>query len=335
MSKFLNIPNGDYRIKVQEGGDIVLDTGTDTGTVTITGDLIVQGEQTTVNTTELDIEDNLIVLNNSDSPGSGIGGIDQYSGIQIFRGTGGDAAFLVYDDLLTDPVTANTVPGLWRFGVGDIRGSNELKGIYINSISTGGDELVIRTIDEPITVEVSVNADPDGGYSTLLTEDKHITNKKYVDDAISTAFATVFLSQIGDGTVSISSVTVLDEETTGNPSTVEVAVDGISVANFYDNRVELGDLRFSGTQIEPFTSNEDLILSAPGTGSVRIDDTIHINSVPGIDDIILSPAIPGDGVKIYTRDEAQGKTGIYFVNQNETRDELVSKSRSLLFSMLF
>jgi hypothetical protein len=38
---------------------------------------------------------------------------------------------------------------------------------------------------------------------------------------------------------------------------------------------------------------------------------------------------------IYSRAEAAGKSGIYFVNTENTRDELVSKNRALLFSMLF
>ena len=53
MSKFLVVNDGDYTIKVQSGGKITLDTGGSTGSVEITGDLIVQGDQTTINTQEL------------------------------------------------------------------------------------------------------------------------------------------------------------------------------------------------------------------------------------------------------------------------------------------
>jgi hypothetical protein len=34
-------------------------------------------------------------------------------------------------------------------------------------------------------------------------------------------------------------------------------------------------------------------------------------------------------------DQDAGKTGLYFINAEETRDELVSKNRALLFGMLF
>ena len=50
MSKFLVVNDGDYTLKVQSGGNITLDTGVSAGAVTITGDLIVQGDQTTINT---------------------------------------------------------------------------------------------------------------------------------------------------------------------------------------------------------------------------------------------------------------------------------------------
>ena len=38
---------------------------------------------------------------------------------------------------------------------------------------------------------------------------------------------------------------------------------------------------------------------------------------------------------IYSRPEGIGKSGIFFVNTENNRDELVSKNRALLFSMLF
>ena len=54
MTKILDIPNSNYKIAVQPGGNITLNTGVDVGQVIITGDLLVQGEQTTLNTTELE-----------------------------------------------------------------------------------------------------------------------------------------------------------------------------------------------------------------------------------------------------------------------------------------
>ena len=99
MSKYLNVPNGNYKVSVQTGGTITLDTGLETGTVEITGDLIVRGEQTTINTTELDIEDRIITLNSGET-GSGISvlpGVPRASGFKVDRGNSSDA-FFNYDE---------------------------------------------------------------------------------------------------------------------------------------------------------------------------------------------------------------------------------------------
>ena len=48
MSKFFRVDGGDYKITVQNGGQIILDTGSEEGTVVITGDLRVEGVTTTV-----------------------------------------------------------------------------------------------------------------------------------------------------------------------------------------------------------------------------------------------------------------------------------------------
>ena len=86
MSKFLVVNDGDYTIKVQSGGKITLDTGGSTGSVEITGDLIVQGDQTTINTQELDVEDSIIRVNRNDSTPGGVA--SPGAGIEIYNGLG-------------------------------------------------------------------------------------------------------------------------------------------------------------------------------------------------------------------------------------------------------
>ena len=81
--------NGDYAISTVGASDNVSIT---THTVTITGNLIVAGTQTTVNSVDTDIADRLIVLNKGES-GAGVTG--NISGIQLDRGSATDAR-LVY-----------------------------------------------------------------------------------------------------------------------------------------------------------------------------------------------------------------------------------------------
>ena len=42
MSKYVNVPTGNYSVIVQDNGTITLDTGIQTGNVIVTGNLTVQ-----------------------------------------------------------------------------------------------------------------------------------------------------------------------------------------------------------------------------------------------------------------------------------------------------
>jgi len=91
MSEFLQT-NGDYNIKVREGGVVKIDVGPPSagGNVVITSDLIVQGDTLTVEAENLNVRDNIIQLNFGEE---GAGVSLRYSGLQIDRGTLDPASF--------------------------------------------------------------------------------------------------------------------------------------------------------------------------------------------------------------------------------------------------
>lgn len=70
--------------------------GTISGDVTIHGNLVVQGTATSIETTNLEIKDKIIILNNGES-GPGVSG-DGISGIEIDRGSGQDKARIIFDE---------------------------------------------------------------------------------------------------------------------------------------------------------------------------------------------------------------------------------------------
>lgn len=337
MSKYLLIPHGDYKISVQDTGKIVLDTGF-SGEVEVTGNLKVLGTTTTIESVDLSVDDNIIILNDGETANTV--SLNQ-SGLRIDRGerlgSGGLDAYVIWDEQVNwyGPTTAEgegpvTIEsgGFW-FKKGDAT----TVGIKTNSITTdgGGNLYLINTGTGVISVEGTNN------YESNVTDPDHIPNKKYTDDAISTAFATVLLKQIGDGTNDPTTVITKDSETTGLLSNVEFNIDSVNVAKMYQDRFELYDLSIESTKIETTSSNEDLILMASGTGSVRINDTLHINYTPDIDpqDSLLDPVFPNDGAKVYIKDQAEGGTGVFFANAEQTRDELISNNRSLIYSMIF
>jgi hypothetical protein len=322
MSKYLNVPNGNYKISVQTGGTIFLDTGFDTGTVEISGNLIVQGSTTTVNTSELTIEDRVIELNRGDNAAAGIQGTEKFSGIEINRGTR-PHAFFGYDE---------DVEGFIGFD-----GSNNLISFRTNEINTGNQQLLLDAGSSTINVSPTVDYEKKvftyvgstlTGYNPANAD--IVPNTQAMVDYVAFNFANVFLRQIGDGDVTISSIEIDDFENTGDPSVITFKIDGNIVAEVYDDRWDFDQVRITGTTIETIASSSaDLVLRANGAGNIRIDDMLHINSTTDI------PAYPDDGIKLYVSDQYSGKTGIYFINAEQNRDELVSKNRALLFGMLF
>ena len=116
---------------------------------------------------------------------------------------------------------------------------------------------------------------------------------------------------------------------------ISVTVDDNVISGFYSNRVELADLQILGNEISTYNSNDSLLLSAPGTGTVKIKDTLELTKTPGDDEGLSNPTAPSEGIKVYSKTPGPGKTGLYFVNENDDQDEIISKNRALLYGMLF
>ena len=166
----VSIPNNDYIIKVTPGGTITLDTGPVQGNVVFTGNITVGGSQTVVNSTNLDVQDNIITVNYGES-GTGI--TLNTAGLQIDRGTLTDAQ-IVFDETFTwtDPVTDTSVSGGFVFK----NLANTLVGIRTVSIdSNGGDLYLINSGTGVISVTGTNN------YEGSVVDDDHIPNKKYVE----------------------------------------------------------------------------------------------------------------------------------------------------------
>lgn len=352
MSKFLRVPDGDYKVEVQPGGRITLDTGTDQGQVRVTGDLIIEGDTTTVQSINLTVSDNIIIVNAGET-GNGVT-LDR-AGVQIERGNFVDT-YIVFDERIQwAPPGGATRNGAFTF----VDETDAFVGLRVNSITTGGGDLgLIGSGSGVITVSGTTNyeqqvfyyTDPDtidinGGPNVNGVRDSdYIPNAKSIADYINSFFEGQFQDAISEGLVSPTTVEVKDFEITGTPSEIIFSVDNQIVANFFDNRLELNDLRISGTKIETTNSNEDLVLSAPGTGAVRVQDVLGIYKTPSIDDpdqnliepgIQYAPLAPESGVNLYTTDRSVGGTGILFVHEDETRDEIISNNRALVYSMLF
>ena len=315
MSKTLNVNTGNYKVKVPDGGTITLDTGS-AGNVALTGNLQVAGTQTTVNSTNLDITDNIIVLNKGET-GSGI--TENTSGIEIDRGTSTNAQIL-FDETVSfnDPITETVKPGTFVFKTKD----NAIIGLRTNAITTGGGDLyLINSGTGVISVSGTNN------YEDQITDDDDVPNKKYVDDAITTGIQTITIQSIARGD---SNLTLFDESIDGGISALKISIDGAEVAQFKKNTTEIEDIVFQDNTISTLTSATDLTLSSSGTSFVTIDGVLKMPIQAN-----GATITPGTNIAVYGKDPAIGNSGVWYTNKDSYEDELISTNRSLLFSMLF
>jgi len=342
MSKVVNVENGNYIVKVEPGEHIILDTSRGQvnasnqliGKVIINGQLEVKGKTTTINSTDLDINDNIIVLNKY-KDGSGISTVlEGQSGIEIDRGANGSRVRMVWDESIGWEMGGDRGQGTFRF---EDQGYGTLP-IFINGIKSPG-TLFIDVGNEFISVTNSIDYERkvfnyfgtdiiDNGNDAILDDDA-IPNARAVVDYMYYAFA-----NIGTGSIISTydtSVIAYDFDFDGDPSRVEVTVDGDLKLHIDETHITTKGLQFYENNIHPAQAGKDLELTAINGGVVVIDHVAQINEIaPGND-----PIKPNEGVRLYTSDEGPGDTGLYYVNKDETRDEIISRNRSLVFSMLF
>jgi hypothetical protein len=96
-----------------------------------------------------------------------------------------------------------------------------------------------------------------------------------------------------------------------------------------DTTPELGgNLDVNGQQIVS-ASNGDIVLAPDGTGTVKIESTEL-----AFDRLTTDPTAQADYNLLYHKTEGSGGTGLYF-KTNSTSDELVSKSKAIVYGIIF
>lgn len=305
MSRTLKISDSNYKLSVANGGTITFDPGSN-GVVTVTGNLRVLGATTSVETSNLEIDDNLIVLNKGDSgPGVIAGG--GLSGIDIYRGSSTPSAQILYKES-TDTVIFNF-------------SDNALIGIETKEIKINGTTTLIADTG---TNTGALKATGVTDYWTKVVDDDHLANKRYVDEAILDFFESPVLSSIGQGD-SLFSV----EDAFGPNGITRLVIDGVEVATWTSTEHNVNNIKFANGEITATNSTSDLILRGGGAQSVAVDDVLKLLTVN------LEPITDSDGVKLYSKPAQFGGSGVYFVNTDSTKDELISKNKALAYSYIF
>lgn len=365
MGQFLRV-NGDYNIKTADGAKITFDTGPaiSGGEVRITGNLVVEGTQTTVEAANLNVNDNLIVLNSGET-GAGISLV--YSGIQIDRGTLSPVG-IIYDEAADAWLFAAGGPSIedggasvpFDYSTSRIRVREVLTDPTLESVFNDGDGNKRRgdlTLIKTGTGVVNVSGTTT--YELNVTDDDDIPNKKYVDDSILNNPTFQILRDdtrvivadanvlSGPGSVAYLSSTT-GHTTEGGASAVSVVVDTDLVAQFYNDRLLVGNgqggvsgLEIDGINFEIRTENsvtdQDIFIKTDGTGAET--GKLRTNVALKLDKRASTITYQSGFTLIYAKEPDLGTSGVWFANDSLTphyrSGELISKNKALVFSMIF
>ncbi len=343
MSRILKVSQSNYHVQVTPNGTITLDTGNETGTVIVTGNLNVLGNTTYINVTDLQVEDNIILLNRGEAGPSGVSEIT--SGIQIQRSAGSEStefpdAQLLFDESVThyDPIADDTVLGTFVFKTTD----DKLVGIQAASLGTApGSDLSFDLQNDTDAVLKLVNAT---NYEDRLfpvsdpTGNNYLTTRKFVTDYVLADVSGMAVvdkiytsSDLLDPSIAFSIV-----ETTNTNIKFSIKTLGDSLPSLRASITSTG-LNVDNVNIYQNTvrntSAADLILTAT-TNYIEIDSILKLD-----DQTAFETSVAGR-TKLYSRSnlttlaQTAGRTGIFFSN-NIASDELVAKKRALLWSILF
>ena len=420
MSKIVRVQDGDYKVVTGVGGTITLDTGTNVpfepdgwqGGVVVTGDLLVLGNTTTVESEELYIKDNIVHINSGET-GAGVSTLGSTAGFQIDRGSLPSTFILWDENVQTGPFDSGTFVfvdetynPLVPLDIG-----NSLKPIATNGIHTGGENLYLiagagngvvtvsgtsnyeqRVLDYnklnvslPIVniqrssgtatisidgnlndygivstnyVDINCTADTSFSASLALITVLNSTTFTYVSPGVDVA-STAYLSGLAGNVVPNA---IYDTDTIPNMQAVvdfaksAISTYGVDINNIgqADTRVVATDLSVTGDAskiVFNVDADEKAVINNFGShfGNIRINNSsignykslgennlVELNSILSLQIRGTDPTTTTAGyVKLYSKDgQGTGGTGLYFLNTLGTKDELISKTKALLYSLI-
>lgn len=330
-----------YKIILNENGVFTIDIGGDDGVLNVNGNLNVTGTTTTVGSSDLVVTDNTITVNNGET---GTGVTLGTAGIIVDRGIYTNANFLYDESLLT---IVNGTPlgshGAWSFYHDD----GEPGGLYTTSIIAGeGNDLNLLYGQTSGTINVSGYTDyekqvfpytgsditPNPSRDDRLsapTDNDIIPNIQAVIDYVRNYHEYNWQDAIKAPTPDGDTQVKVFDTAGGDPtSKAAISVDGITVVEVFSSQTNIEEIKIEDATISPLNINGNLTLAAEGTGSIFTEFPMEFAKRS-------DPAAPSDGVKIYSKEEADGGTGLYFINENSTTDELISRNKALLYSIIF
>jgi len=271
--KVLNVSNGDYKVTVQDGGTIILNTGPNTGEVIITGDLTVLGNTTSVETTVMQIEDNVIVLNLGETSAAVTEGT---SGIEIERGTSPNPSFVWDESIVAFVPGSGAVTGAWV----PRRAPGVTSALRVQSIDTNGGNLHLINSGSSGVVTVTgtgnyerniltyvdnISYNPSFGVSII--DDDRIPNIKAVADFTASSLTTYLPPAFGSGDTIAEGFDTIAFQGTGSISGTTLTISSVTFGI-----LEVGDT-ITGIGVLPSTTITGAITGIGGLGTYTVNNT--------------------------------------------------------------
>ena len=348
--KVVNVSAGDYRVNVQSGGTITLNTGSQAGTVVITGDLLVAGNTTTVESETMTVKDNIITINSGEASAGVNAALGYQAGIAIDRGSLPDT-FILFDEQVNHLNAAgNSTQGTFTF----VNSSSGLVGIQTPSINTEGQNLyLINSSTGYVTVTGTSNYERQilsyaawdavgnprpvyaAGVIALTADEDGLVNTQALEDYVDAKLYAFSDTNILEGDTSVE---VFDSSAGHAPSRIVFTVDGTERGQFNNSGFDVDDINIYQNIITTRNTNSDLVLRS-ATGLIELDGYLILKDQPIDINVEVGTA------SVYTKSTTGGgDTGLYFVNTKVDtdgsslkvlQDELVSRRRALVFSFIF
>jgi hypothetical protein len=154
------------------------------------------------------------------------------------------------------------------------------------------------------------------------TESTHLATKDYVDSQLSGGGVVTDKIQEGD-----SKLEVFDA---GSDLYFEARLNNTPVMLIEAGpRVTIGNIEYTTNAIENISTNTNLSLNTQGTGEIVSNAVLRLQQ-QGSD-----PSATASTSKIYAKTVGGGGTGVFVQTPSGTPDEMVSKSKAIVFGLIF
>lgn len=148
-----------------------------------------------------------------------------------------------------------------------------------------------------------------------VINDDFIPNMKAVADYTAVSFGSFATNKISEADTKVQ---VYDFDVSGVASKVDFTTDGVTRATIDNFGLTVGNLKLTNNTISNISN-----------------DNIIFDNVISIPNRVTLPPTPSVHVKLYSKNvPGTGGTGLFFVNTLGTNDELISKTKALLYSLI-